>query len=438
MLNLEGLTVEKVNEIDGDYVLDVLVHTQAPTCDCLFPKVVRNGRKKAGYVDTPMHGKRVEIVVKRQMYICQNCHRPHPAEIPHMHEKHRMTLRCYAYITREGAKRSWKALAQEIGVDAQTISDIWNAWADAELAKVQPLTPNWMGIDELFIMGKYRAVITNVREKALVTMLPSRDIGTLQAYFIDKFEAPLVQVVTMDMWQPYRDAVRTCFPKAKIVVDRFHVMQHASKAVETVRIAIRRQLDKQRRVGLLGDRYLFLSARENLSAMQTLRLEAVLEQYPTIRDAYRLKESFRDVWQTGSREEAERACEEWKKRVAASPCADAFKPLCTALTNWHTEIFAFMDWKLTNAYTESFNALARRMDRTGNGYSFEALKKRLIMSHGLQFRYVPKPCFNFPLPKGPPADIPRLVRRMYPHATRHLIGFRLSTLAKLAPKLPEF
>jgi len=33
-----------------------------------------------------------------------------------------------------------------------------------------------------------------------------------------------------------------------------------------------------------------------------------------------------------------------------------------------------MDWRLTNAYTESFNALARLMDRAGNGYSFEGLK----------------------------------------------------------------
>jgi hypothetical protein len=45
--------------------------------------------------------------------------------------------------------------------------------------------------------------------------------------------------------------------------------------------------------------------------------------------------------------------------------------------------------------------------------SFEALKKRLVMAHGLGFRDDPKVSFSFGV-EEPPADIPRLVRRMFP------------------------
>lgn len=179
MLNLEGLTKVSLVESPGSYVIEATCVTEVPKCDCLLPHLVSNGRKAVSFIDTPMHGKKVEIVVKRQRYLCRNCGRTHYPDIPHMHAKHRITDRCHAYIANNGAKRSWKALADELGVDAQTISDIWNAWADGELAKINVSTPDWMGIDELFIMGKYRAVITNVRQKALVTMLSSRKLGML-------------------------------------------------------------------------------------------------------------------------------------------------------------------------------------------------------------------------------------------------------------------
>lgn len=380
MLNLWNLKQVSVRDADGEYHIVANAVTPTPFC---CGATLRNGTKAVEFVDTPMHGKRVTIEVRMQRYKCKGCGATLYPEIPHMHERHRMTQRCFEYICENGTKRSWSALGAEIGIDAQTVSDIWNTWADGVLDKLRPTTPEWLGIDELFIMRKYRAVITDVRNRALVTMLPSRDMGTLHAYFTERIEGDKVQVVTMDMWTPYRDTVRACFPKAKIVVDRFHVMKYASEAVENVRKTVRRQLDKQRRVSLLGDRWLFLTGRNNLSALQTIKLEAVLEQYPTIKEAYVLKEAFRDVWQTSDRQEAEARYADWLQRVAKSQSADAFKAMTRAVSNWHEEIFAYMDWRLTNAYTESFNALARRMDRVGNGYSFEALKKRLIMAHSL-------------------------------------------------------
>lgn len=435
MLNLDGLKVEKVANWSGDYRVEATVNQAVPTCDCTNPLVVSNGRKDATFVDTPMHGRRVEIVVKRQRYLCRGCGRTHYANIPHMHSKHRLTLRCYDYIVRNGAKRPWKALGDELGIDPQTVSDIWNGWADAELAKATPETPTWLGIDELYIMGKYRAVITNVKKNALVTMLPSRDLGPLQLYFAERFDADLIEVVTMDMYAPYRIAVKNCFPKAKIVVDRFHVMQHASKAVETVRKILRGHQDRKHRISLLGDRWLMLTARDNLSAIQRVRLESVLEQYPTLKEAYELKESFRDVWKTTDRATAEAAFVVWKMRVEASHGRAAWRPLLTAFDNWHEEIFAYMDWRLTNAYTESFNALARRMDRGGNGYSFEGLKKRLLMRHGQQFRDA-----ETPAPVISDAELDEITRSMRPVRIRprpSFIGYKLSTLAKLAGKLPK-
>ncbi len=48
----------------------------------------------------------------------------------------------------------------------------------------------------------------------------------------------------------------------------------------------------------------------------------------------------------------------------------------------HPHIFAYFDRQITNAYTESLNSLIRVMNRLGRGYSFEALRAKILFAEG--------------------------------------------------------
>jgi transposase len=50
--------------------------------------------------------------------------------------------------------------------------------------------------------------------------------------------------------------------------------------------------------------------------------------------------------------------------------------------NWETEISAYFDNRITNAYTESLNNLIRTINRIGRGYSFDALRAKILLSEG--------------------------------------------------------
>lgn len=63
--------------------------------------------------------------------------------------------------------------------------------------------------------------------------------------------------------------------------------------------------------------------------------------------------------------------------------AETFRPLTTAWKNWHPEILAYFDHRVTNAYTESLDSLIRVMNRVGRGYSFEALRAKMLYTEGL-------------------------------------------------------
>lgn len=54
-----------------------------------------------------------------------------------------------------------------------------------------------------------------------------------------------VKVIIMDMFSPYYDIARKLFPNAKIVLDRFHIIQHLSRAMNRVRIQIMNQFDRR-------------------------------------------------------------------------------------------------------------------------------------------------------------------------------------------------
>ncbi|CAD0139969.1 protein of unknown function [Streptococcus thermophilus] len=54
-----------------------------------------------------------------------------------------------------------------------------------------------------------------------------------------------VQFITMDMSGSYIPLARKLFPNAKIVPDRFHIIQHLGRAFLKTRIAIMNQFDKK-------------------------------------------------------------------------------------------------------------------------------------------------------------------------------------------------
>ena len=54
-----------------------------------------------------------------------------------------------------------------------------------------------------------------------------------------------MKVITMDMFNPYYDIAKKLFPSAKIVLDRFHIVQHLSRAMSRVRVQIMNKFDRK-------------------------------------------------------------------------------------------------------------------------------------------------------------------------------------------------
>ena len=67
--------------------------------------------------------------------------------------------------------------------------------------------------------------------------------------------------------------------------------------------------------------------------------------------------------------------------------AKPFRPVKTAFRNWKPYILNYFDDdRVTNAFTESFNAKIRRVYRDGRSYTFERLRAKVLFSDRMQKR----------------------------------------------------
>lgn len=383
ILNLPEYNVLNVQENDDAYRIEVetanppLCCTQ---CGCKA-NLYKHTKHRQLIMDLPMHGKRVGIEVIRQRYKCRECGQTFYEVLPQTDDKRGSTKRLVGYIEKQSLKRTFVSLADEIGLDEKTIRNIFRDYVNRLEKEFRFQTPQWLGIDEIHII-KPRCVITNIEQNTIIDILPNRNKPTVIDYLQRLPNRQTIRYVTMDMWQPYKDAVNLVLPRAEIVVDKFHVVKMANQALETIRKSIREDLSTKERRTLMHDRYILLKRHSELDARQQLILDGWVGNLKDLGLAYELKESFYGIWEAKTKKDAYIRFGEWKKQIP-NHLEYAFKDLLTALKNWHEEIFNYFDHPITNAYTECLNGLIRVMNRMGRGYSFDALRAKILFTEGI-------------------------------------------------------
>jgi transposase len=390
ILNLSSFTVSRVDEDAENYHVYAEVASQKKSCPhCRSTDVIGWGAQEVLIRDLPMHGKRVGIYVRTRRLRCDRCGKTAFEKVPAVSEKRQMTERLVKWIGQQSLKRVFTSIAEETGVDEKTVRNIFRDYVTDLQSEVKLAIPRWLGIDEIHIIKKPRCVLANVEERTIVDILPNRNKSTVTAY-LNAFEGrDAIKYVAMDMWTPYRDAAAAALPHATVVIDKFHVLRMANVAIEQVRKSLRAGLNPKERRGLMHDRFILLKREHELSAQERFFLENWQLRHPALRDAYLLKEEFFTIYDSESRVAAKQHFERWAAAIPDS-AKTAFSPILTAWKNWEEPILAYFDHPITNAYTESLNNLIRLMNRLGRGYSFEALRAKILFTEGLRKTSRPK------------------------------------------------
>src|SRR5699024_2387406 len=231
-------------------------------------------------------------------------------------------------------------------------------------------------------LKSYRCVITDVENKSVIDILRKHNKDMVISYLSKLQDIDKIELVAMDMWRPYKDAVNIVAPHAKIIIDKFHVVKLANEALEKIRKTNRQNVSAKERRQLMRDRYVLLTRRKDLNDFDNkTKLQVWTDMFPLLGQAYELKEQFFDIYEAKTVDEAYKLYQEWHSNVPKELMI-YFEDLIKAMTNWEEEIFSYFTSPITNAYTESLNRLIKTINHVGRGYSFEALRAKILFTQG--------------------------------------------------------
>ena len=339
---------------------------------------VRFGKRDVPYRDLPIHGKRVTLWVVRRRYTCRACKTTFRPQLPEMVDGFRMTLRLHEYVEKESFNHPYTFVAAQTGLDEKTVRDIFNARAEFLGRWHRFETPRILGIDELYLNKRYRCILTNIEERTLLDLLATRRQDVVTNYLMKLKDRQKVEIVSMDMWNPYRAAVKAVLPQARIVVDKFHVVRMANDALESAQGPQKGaetvpEPDSQGRP-------------ENPAETRSRSLRPGAPHHGDL---------DRRVPATAGRLRAQGALLRHLGRHHTAPGrsrpgrVDSHHPEgpkgSLERSGQGSGKLARRDHDLlrdghavTNAYTESINRLAKDKNREGRGYSFEVMRARML------------------------------------------------------------
>lgn len=181
-----------------------------------------------------------------------------------------------------------------------------------------------IGVDEIhWAKNSFMTLVYQIDNhcKRLLWCGEKRTEKTINTFFswFGKERSLALQFVCSDMWKPYLKSIANHAKQALNILDRFHIAQKLSQAVDKVRTQETRQLIKKGQpVTLKHSRWVLLKNPQNLNPDQKVKLKELLNcNLKTIR-AYLLKEYFKQFWEYTSPTWAGKFLDDWCKQVMRS------------------------------------------------------------------------------------------------------------------------
>ncbi|MFY9153053.1 MAG: transposase [Prolixibacteraceae bacterium] len=260
----------------------------------------------------------------------------------------------------------------------------------------------YLSLDETSLSkGELYTILTNKAAKGQKGTLVAIIEGTESASVIEVLNRipqevrELVVEVTLDMAGSMNKIVKRCFPKASLVIDRFHVQKLAYEAIKEMRIAYRwdaineetnaienAKLNNQKYVAptfsngdtrkqlLARSMYLLFVSGEKWTQKQKARAQILFDQYPDIKKAYSLTHSLRMIYpHTNSKGVAYTKLARWFNDVTESEFK-SFNTISATIYSHYQNILNFFDNRSTNASAESFNAKIKAFRATQRGVTY--------------------------------------------------------------------
>jgi len=282
------------------------------------------------------------------------------------------------------------AVARLMGLTWDQVDGVMQRAVKRGFARRATLKPERIGVDETSFQKRheYVTVVTDLDSTDVLYVADNRTTDSLEGLFeeLEPHGMLSLEVVSMDMWQPYISAFERTLPDAerKICFDKFHVAKHLGEAVDKVRRQEQREQLSEGDRSLVGTEYTWLRNPENMDMESTSFFERMKRVALRTARAWALKEHAMCLWSYATRGWARKAWISWAQRSRLEP----MKRVARMVRRHLDGILNAIVLKATNATAESINAKIQRVKRMACGFRNRERFRTAIYFHlgGLDLR----------------------------------------------------
>jgi transposase len=215
----------------------------------------------------------------------------------------------------------------------------------------------------------FLTVVCDIERSCLLEVIDSHKQADIIAVLSQQALAVRLQVeeVSIDMWGGFLKVVTEVFPNAKIVYDRFHVMQPVNKELNKVR--------RQVGVTVKGGKFILLKNGKDLTEEEQQKLALMLRRSPRLKLAYELKEAFRAIFEADHGVEQSKALLlQWVKQ--ARP---VYHEVLNTIQTHLDGICNYFCNRTTSGVMEGINNRIKLIKRQAYGFvNFDNFRTRLL------------------------------------------------------------
>lgn len=278
------------------------------------------------YVDLPVYGQPMRLGWRKHRLVCpqQRCPQGSWTRADHRIAAKQclLTTQCGKWVTEQvGKGRTVSDVAKELACDWHPVNHAVTLYGEALLAADHKRlsTTTAIGLDETSFVKlghhkskSYATTVADVANHQLIDILPTRAFTDVAAWI--RAQPPgwknRIEYGALDMSATYAAVYTVVLPKARQVVDAFHCVQLANRALDAVRRRVQQQQTGHR--GRRDDplyriRKVLLAGEEKLDEVAQQRLTTLLELGDPAGEvalAYRVKERLREFYRSPNIETA--------------------------------------------------------------------------------------------------------------------------------------
>ena len=368
---------------------------------CNSKNIVKNGSRIRKIKYIPIQNYNIELELNVQRHICKECKKTFSASTNIVSDNSSISNNLKYTVALELQKNiSLTSIAKRYNISISSVQRIMdNCYSDFKVNK--EYLPEAICIDEFKsvknIDGAMSFVFADYQAKNIIDIVEDRRLNSLTEYF-SRFSLEArnnVKYICMDMYSPYISLVKSIFPKAEIVLDKFHIVNLVNRAFNQTRISIMNSLKDEslkRKLKLFWkllqkyypdlcqELYYCPSFKYKLSTKD--KVDYLLEKSSELDVNFNI---YQDILQTIRHNNFKRFENIVKKNLSKKEKVS--KQMLTALKTlkkYMKYIENMFESNITNGLIEGLNNKIKSIKRTAFGYSnFSNFKKRILIEAGI-------------------------------------------------------